>query len=436
MRRLRLPFLVASILLLPLAAALAAVGETPQGAPPANAPGATPAAPAKGADGAAPKDGDAAPGAKGKAKEKVKHGPGHRYGLEKAPPRAPGTLRLAAYNVMNLFDHVDDPALSGEFDDLPMATSDDRCRGLAAAIRALDPDVISLEEVESLQALLWFRDTYLQGMGYDFVASEDVGYYRGVEQSVMSRYPIVAVKTWTDLDLSSTLPQRTGEGWSPAKPDQGTKFQRSPLYVQIRTPEGWVLNLLAVHLKAGGKDFSFQREAEALAISGVVRSILEADPDANLAVMGDFNSTPGEKAAKVLLEPERGGLKGAYDERMDRSLPREAYLTHESGRAIDYILMSPGLAKDVVPKSFFVLGTMYPGDDYDYRKDSPPSGYASDHYPLAIDLTPKDPPAEHPSGTEIRSLGAKAPTPVPPSPKGAAPAAPAAPPPAASPAAR
>ena len=69
MRRLRLPFLVASILLLPLAAALAAVGETPQGAPPANAPGGTPAAPAKGANGAAPKDGDAAQGAKGKDEE-------------------------------------------------------------------------------------------------------------------------------------------------------------------------------------------------------------------------------------------------------------------------------------------------------------------------------------------------------------------------------
>jgi len=27
-----------------------------------------------------------------------------------------------------------------------------------------------------------------------------------------------------------------------------------------------------------------------------------------------------------------------------------------------------------------------PGSDYDYKKDQPPAGYASDHCPIAIDL--------------------------------------------------
>ena len=98
-----------------------------------------------------------------------------RFGRPVPPTKAAGTIRLAAYNVENFFDGVDDPALQGDYDDLPMQTSPDRCAALAQAIRALDADVLGLEEVESEEALRWFRDTYLKGMGYDFLASKDVG---------------------------------------------------------------------------------------------------------------------------------------------------------------------------------------------------------------------------------------------------------------------
>jgi len=70
---------------------------------------------------------------------------------------------------------------------------------------------------------------------------------------------------------------------------------------------------------------------------------------------------------------------------------KDAYTTHASGRPIDYIMASPGLSEDFVNSSFFVLGTMHAGDDYDWRKgEEPPKGYASDHYPIAIDFTPDD----------------------------------------------
>src|SRR5690606_17558691 len=72
---------------------------------------------------------------------------GHRFGLSTPPPRTKGALRLATYNVLNLFDHVDDPSLSGEYDDINMATADERCRMLAEAIRAIDADIVALQEV-------------------------------------------------------------------------------------------------------------------------------------------------------------------------------------------------------------------------------------------------------------------------------------------------
>ena len=123
-------------------------------------------------------------------------------GFLKAPAKPKGAIRLAAYNVENLFDGKDDPALKGKDDDLPMATDETRLKNLAAAIKALDADVLALEEVEGKECLAWFRDTYLKDLGYEHLASEEVGYYRGVEQSILSRYPIKSVEIHPEMRIS------------------------------------------------------------------------------------------------------------------------------------------------------------------------------------------------------------------------------------------
>jgi endonuclease/exonuclease/phosphatase family metal-dependent hydrolase len=153
-----------------------------------------------------------------------------------------------------------------------------------------------------------------------------------------------------------------------------------------------VLTLFSVHLKAGGRDFEYHRESEALQIIDFIQQAMRDDPEANIAVLGDFNATPSQKAAKAFAE---AGLRSAYDFRgVKKGNTKDLYTTHDSGRAIDFIFMSPGLAKDAVDGSFFVLSVTHPASDYDWRKDPDkekvPPGYASDHYPVAIDVMPKD----------------------------------------------
>lgn len=347
-----------------------------------------------------------------------------RYGITPALPRKAGTLRLASYNVENLFDHADDPALSGQYDDAKMATADARCKALAAAIRAVDADVVALQEVESLDALRWFRDTYLPDMKYDHLAAHDVGYYRGVEQSVMSRFPIVRQQTWPDADLAATTAQRTGEGWTAPREGEGQRYQRSPLFAQVRTPDGYLLDLFVVHHKAGGKDFAFHRESEALQTIAFVKARLAEDPNARIAVLGDFNAAPSEQSVKIYRDPAFGGLQNAWDERFDRNRPRDTYVTHASGRVIDYILMSNALREDVVPKSFFVFGTPTPPEGWDWRTDKHPDDYASDHRPLVVDIVPRlDGP--HAPATETKLWGAVSAAPAAPATPAAAPAPPA-----------
>ena len=63
-------------------------------------------------------------------------------------------------------------------------------------------------------------------------------------------------------------------------------------------------------------------------------------------------------------------------------------ITHTSGRIIDFILLNHAAAGELVPGSGFVLGTS--AQDYDWMNDPIPPGYTSDHYPIAIDLVPRE----------------------------------------------
>lgn len=319
---------------------------------------------------------------------------GFWFGTPKAPEKKPGTIRIAAYNVENVFDDKDDPSLQGEFDDIKMTTKATRLAAIADAIKRLDADVISIEEIESLECLQWFRDKYLKGLGYDHAYSEDVGYYRGVEQAFLSRYPIKSHKTWVAEDLSDMADKRTGDGWAKAKADQGKKFQRSPLMVTVDI-KGYPLTLISVHNKAGGNEFAYHRESEALQQLEFIKEALTKDPGANIAIMGDFNATPGQKTPKIF---SAAGMRSAYDFRgVKQGNTKDLYTTHDSGRPLDYIFMSPGLAEDAVDSSFFVLSTVHPPSTYKWQddpdKNGVPEGYASDHYPVAIDITPKVPTA-------------------------------------------
>ena len=332
-------------------------------------------------------------------------------GVASAPRKAEGCIRLGAFNVENLFDDKDDPRLSGDYDDIKMKTDSTRLQNLAAAIKALDADVLALEEVESEECLRWFRDQYLKDLGYEHLASREVGYYRGVEQSVLSRFPILDVKIYPDVKIGAAaarLPkdpaERKRQKWAdPDETEGGGGFQRSPLHAKVQLPDGSALDLFVVHFKAGGKKFAHQRELEALSTVNLIDAVRAKDKDAQIAVVGDFNAEPTHMTAKALREKSLGGLISAYEVRPGASKgdgdaeggsksDRRKYLTHSFvpddkpgkpiERAIDFILLSPNLFQKAQKGSFFVLSvpkSSQPGSDK-------PAGYASDHNPLAVDL--------------------------------------------------
>lgn len=335
-----------------------------------------------------------------------------RFGSAEPPARTPGALRLATYNAENLFDDHDDPAFSGDYEDAGQAKPEPQLRALGAAIHKLDADVLAMEEVESYEALVEFRDKYLADMGYKFLVSIDAGDERGIEQSVLSRFPLSDSMNWPHLALGGVQPEKVG-GRPNKDAGKPMQFHRSPLRVTVEVPDpaapglpAYRLTLFIVHQKSG-KGFDYWREKEGAKGAELVEELEKAEPERNIAVLGDFNSSHGEgpvnqyaKAGLIDVFQSPPGRQGVTPQPPEpgaapastksRAAPDPTFITHESGRAIDLILLNKAALRELVPGSLFVLGTPARPAGTDYRVTLPPPGYASDHYPAALELAPKD----------------------------------------------
>lgn len=303
-----------------------------------------------------------------------------RFGVKSAPEAQPGTIRLATYNIENLFDDQDDPSLKDRYEDRTMTTDEARLEALAKAIHAVDADILCVQEIESRQALEWFAERYLKDMGYEHIVSIDAGDQRGIEQAVLSRFPITHFENWPAKPLGGTHPEKYGtqKNWYAGEP---IVFHRSPLRIDVEVPTSdgsTTLTLFVVHQKSG-RYSGYWRLAEAKGLAAIIAPLLADDPDRLVAVLGDFNTLADSEPIAEFM-----GI-GLVDLFAGSGGPPSRTTTHESNRRIDLILASPGLAGAVVTGSAFVLGTIARPVGMD-RRQPPPPGYAADHYPVAVDL--------------------------------------------------
>jgi len=101
-------------------------------------------------------------------------------------------------------------------------------------------------------------------------------------------------------------------------------------------------------------------------------------------ILGDFNAVPTDKVMATFANA------GMVDLFAHRKKGDSTYISHESGRPIDYILLSPSVERELIRETRFILGTPARPAGSDYRNTPGPEGYAADHYPVVIDLVPVD----------------------------------------------
>ncbi len=259
---------------------------------------------------------------------------------EATAPKVP-TFTVATYNLENYLD-VAAPGREPK-----SAEARAKVREILLSIRA---DVLALQEIGRPSALLELRDA-LQREGLNYPHWEHVsGFDTNIFVAVLSRFPIVARRP------------RTNENFLL----QGRRFQTSRGFaeVDIRVNERYTFTLITAHLKSrrevGFADQAALREQEALKLRSLVDARLREEPQANVIVLGDFNDTKDSPTLRVLLgtgnrrlvdtrPAERNGDNAPPpNPRWD---PRTIAWTHFYGREdtyqrIDYILLSPGMARE------------------------------------------------------------------------------------------
>ncbi len=276
-----------------------------------------------------------------------------------------GTVRIATYNVEN---YLDQPTESR-----PRVKSAEARAKVRESIRALNPDVLALEEMGGTNALLELRAS-LMAEGADFPFWELIGGAdTNIHVAVLSRLPIVARHPHTnEVYLLDGRRFRVSRGFAE---------------VDIRAATNFTFTLIAAHLKsrrpAPEADEAEQRLEEAKILRGIVDEHFKAEPDARLVVLGDFNDAMDSDAVKEIIgrgkskltdtrPAERNGDPAPV--RSPNSRPRNVAWTYYYGAddtysRMDYILLSPAMARDWLENETCVLAL-------------PNWGVASDHRPI------------------------------------------------------
>ncbi len=304
-----------------------------------------------------------------------------KFGSESAPATKDGSFRLTTYNIENLFDANDDPTLTGRDDDADGTKPEHELIATAMAIHAIDADVICFQEIESEAALLEYRDNYLSDMGYNHVVSIDAGNSRGIENSVLSRYPISNFKNWPNKPLGGIHPEKYGKSknWYAGEP---IAFRRSPLMVDIEIPAAddstWTLTLFVMHHKSGRFN-TYWRDAEAQGTIELINGVLKAHPDRPIVILGDFNAESDADSIQAYINAD------FVDIFADHSKGTEI-ITHESGRRIDFLFGNKSAIDRMNTDTAFVYGTTARPEGTSWRDLETFEGYAADHYPVSVDL--------------------------------------------------
>jgi endonuclease/exonuclease/phosphatase family metal-dependent hydrolase len=273
-------------------------------------------------------------------------------------------FRVATYNVEGYLDTPVPGRLS---------KSAEAKAKVRESIRALKPDVLALQEMGSLSALLELRDS-LNGEGLAFPYWEHVaGFDTNIHVAILSRFPFIARRPHTNENfLLSGRRFRVSRGFAE---------------VDVQVSTNYSFTLIAAHLKSkratARADETEMRLEEAKQLREIVDERLVGSPTANLVVLGDFNDNKDSQSTKAIIG--RGKLKlvdtrpaernsdhavGADSSTDSRDVTWTHYYAKEDAyNRIDYILLSPGMAHEWVQSKSYVLTL-------------PGWGTASDHRPI------------------------------------------------------
>ncbi|MFT7618464.1 MAG: endonuclease/exonuclease/phosphatase family metal-dependent hydrolase [Planctomycetota bacterium] len=255
---------------------------------------------------------------------------------------AQGKLRVATWNLLNLFDNFDHPVKPDEGTP-PKSVAD--LRAMAKVIDALDADVLGVQEVEN-RSVLEKLNVHLKKpfLHIELIEGND---FRGIDNGVMSRLPIE---------------KSTSHRLRPLAADH--RFSRDFPVFRIRISKTATFDLGVVHFKSkrGKKERSDAwRAAEANEVARIAKERQGDVGNLGLVVVGDFNDYKDSQPLAKLM----AGFVDHTAVIPDKD--RFTFIYRGKGEQIDFILSTPGM------KSNRAL----------IHRDT---DFASDHFPVVVEF--------------------------------------------------
>lgn len=249
---------------------------------------------------------------------------------------SPKEITFATYNVENLFDGIQNQGKKPE-----TAKPEKELIALAEAIKEINADIITVQEVETKEVLENFVRKYLPDTNYQVVLVEGND-SRGIDVGIITRLQVLDVKSHKDAVVA--LP--SGEK---------TVLSRDLLEVKLKANDNYVFTSFVTHLKShhGGDIADIRREAEAETVRKIVSDFSKQNPNANFTLSGDFNDIYSTKALKPILKSDLNLTDIIFK---DLGTANYVYTYHpvKFRSRIDYILVSPGMMKEYINKSVFI----------------------------------------------------------------------------------
>ncbi len=262
--------------------------------------------------------------------------------------------RVGFYNVQNLYDTINDPAVNdAEFVDNKRYDYKLKIKELSSAISALNADILGVCEVENYGVLedltSHIRTNYQKQYSIVHYDSRDS---RGIDVAL-----IYDKKRFILLSSEPIENRYSSRDILRAEFCSTTSEKRFVIYV--------------AHLpsKRGGKNAKINREK----INKFIDSLAINDNNKNVIVCGDFNDNPTQREIlyNTSIEPFKKGM-GSYAYRDDWSM-------------IDQILISPELKRSLVEQQKVFIIPQIVTQKGKYR-GYPRRNRPSDHLPVYIDI--------------------------------------------------
>lgn len=239
---------------------------------------------------------------------------------------APVTFTVATWNVQNFFDEVDDP---DTFDEVPSPSAvAQKLEGVGRVIRALDADVVALQEVENQAILDRLADGPLSDMGYTERHLIDSFDPRGIDVACLARVPV------------SNVVSHQGERFSNADGTEEYFFTRDALEI-FAEPGGVPVIVMVLHLRSmldGGDD---HRIAEAMQARRIADRRFEMGFE-RLLIAGDLNDLPDSQTVRSIVDSDRWTDLAEVVPSADRW----TFTFRGRRQQLDYLIGSPPLVEE------------------------------------------------------------------------------------------